>query len=442
MDWNVLKILSRQQKNAWSNLTLTARVEIAVLLSLIYLYVGNRLFNNLNHLRLSDILLYRQIVWGSALAIAFFFIVSLPVLLRRVLPAQNGFTQLLTLPMSPSQVRAFVFYYTHKYWIIAWAIVLPLPAALLLRDPFFALQWIAFTFFADWAVLHVFFNLFFRIHSSARLYSVAAVATIIWMAECVFLWNFPVAWPIFGIFLLLCLLGLSRFSKSAARPSMEPWLPLVRQVLRFPRPHRSMNFAGRPAKALFLHDWLNHLRNPSYLKSKGVLLLLQIFIGVFAFRSYGAEKAMLVFSVFWLVLIWWHYSGVFNRRFTQSEPEWFFRLTPLPFVRFFLMRFVNEFIFVLIMLTVYSIVLQAAGFALGEQWQWLLLLSFLSAVILLTMITFRILFYDDPGTGGFAYHFSVIFFTVMTLNYYFVGPLLTLFFMFVYLYKSYRFLKE
>ena len=193
---------------------------------------------------------------------------------------------------------------------------------------------------------------------------------------------------------------------------------------------------------MFLHDWLNHLRNPSYLKSKGVLLLLQIFIGVFAFRSYGAEKAMLVFSVFWLVLIWWHYSGVFNRRFTQSEPEWFFRLTPLPFVRFFLMRFVNEFIFVIIMLTVYSIVLQAAGFALGEQWQWLLLLSFLSAVILLTMITFRILFYDDPGTGGFAYHFSVIFFTVMTLNYYFVGPLLTLFFMFVYLYKSYRFLKE
>jgi hypothetical protein len=70
------------------------------------------------------------------------------------------------------------------------------------------------------------------------------------------------------------------------------------------------------------------------------------------------------------------------------------------------------------------------------------LLSFFSSAILITMIAFQIIFYDDPRTGGYAYHFSIIFFVVMSLNYYFTGPLLTVLFLLFYVYKSYRFMKE
>ena len=442
MDWNLLKILWLQPLNAWKSLTLPARLQHAFLLLLIYAYAGTRLFKYLNILRFRDPLLYQQLLWAAALLIAVFFLLSAPFLLRRVLPAQNGFAHFLILPLRPGQLRTLVWYYTHKYWIIVWAIFLPLPVALLTRDALSALLLTAFVLFADVVVLFVFFILFLRIHSSALFYGVAAAGAIIWMVICGFLWRFPAYWPIIGVFLLLSLSGLALLFKRSVRPSTEPWLALMRQTMRSSRTRRSVSVSGNRAKALFLRDWLNHLRNPSYLKTKLVLLLLLIFGGLIIFRSYSADKALLLFSAFWLGLIWWHYSGVFNRRFAQSEPEWFFRLVPLPFVRFVLMRFVNEFVFVVVMLGFYSAVLRASGFGFAQQWQWLLLLTFFSAVILLTMIAFRILFYDDPRTGGYAYHFSIIFFVVMTLNYYFTGPLLTLLFLIVYFYKSYRFLKD
>jgi hypothetical protein len=65
----------------------------------------------------------------------------------------------------------------------------------------------------------------------------------------------------------------------------------------------------------------------------------------------------------------------------------------------------------------------------------------LSVLILTTMLNFQMLFYEDPRYAGYAYHFSVIFFVVMSYNYRFVGPLVTLFMAGYFFYKNYRYFK-
>ncbi len=441
MNWTILKLLLRQPLNSWKSLTPLARWQHAFLLFLLYAYAATRLFAYLNGLSQRNAHWYPYVIWGSALILTLFFLLSVPFVLWRLLPARAEFVRFLQWPLTPDQLQSVAFYYSHKYWLVVWVLFLPLLAALTMQNPFSALLLFGLTLAADVLIFYVFFLLFFRLQTALAFYGQSLGITLLTVLGFYFFRNSPGGWPGLLAILQLCLLLTALLLRRSVRPESERWYPLLARSIRPPKHYRSLPFLSGPGSALFWRDWLNHMRNPAYRKNKIVLSLLLISVAWPVFRAYPAAKALPVFSAVWLVLIWWHFSTAFSRRFAQSEPDWFLRLTPLPFVRFVFARFLSEFVFVLFFLILYAAVLLLAGFTLFQQVQWLVLLTFVSAVILLTMIAFQIIFYDDPRTAGYAYHLSVLFFSVMTLNYYFTGPFLTLLFLLFYFYKSYRFLK-
>ena len=69
------------------------------------------------------------------------------------------------------------------------------------------------------------------------------------------------------------------------------------------------------------------------------------------------------------------------------------------------------------------------------------LLLLFSIITLIVKLNFQILFYDSPRSAGYAYHFTLLFIVIMCINYRFVGPLISLFLLVSYFYKSYRFFK-
>ncbi len=440
MDMATLKLFLRQPVNFWKSLTLPTRIQHGALVLLIYIFAIDRLY------RLVALLL-RQRAWyaGSLVWLAldlflFSLLLSAPYILQRIISLQPVFSTLCTMPVSVRQLRAILFYYTHKYWLVLWAVFLMVPISLLGLKPLWALILLALFLLAD--VLSFYFAVIWLFNGSRkrRYYFLAPLMAAV-LAVLFFVLRQTPHYLLLanGLLLLGLFVAIRVLGGVEIGPDAEQRLP----GLRMPsvRRHRSVTISGGALKSLFLRDWLNHWRNSAYLKNKILLLAMVVFFGAIAFYSYPLKKALPAFSGFWFLLIWWHYSAVFSHRYGRSEPEWFFRQVPLPFLAYVAAVFLNEFVFVMLMLVFYSIVLIAAGIGFSSQWQWLLLLVFFSAVVLLTMITFRVLFYDDLPAGGYAYHFSLIFFTVMSLNYYFVGPVLTILFILIYVYKSYRFLK-
>ena len=83
-----------------------------------------------------------------------------------------------------------------------------------------------------------------------------------------------------------------------------------------------------------------------------------------------------------------------------------------------------------------------SGFNLNEQLNMVLLMLPFSMLVLSIMLNFQIMFYDDPRLAGYAYHFTIIFLLIMTINFRLVGPLISIILLTFYFYKSYRYFKS
>ena len=71
--------------------------------------------------------------------------------------------------------------------------------------------------------------------------------------------------------------------------------------------------------------------------------------------------------------------------------------------------------------------------------QAILILLFSAIIILLSMINFQIMFYNDARLAGYAFHFTLLFLAIMSLNYHFVGPLISVLLIGFYFYKNVRY---
>ncbi len=437
----VLKILLKQPFHAWRRLPFITQLEHLFLLLIVYAYICTRLYSFLGSLHTTDPILAQRILTAALHVFVLYFLLSAPLILIHLLPRQTALRELHILPVTRRQTIAIVAYYVHKYWLLSWAVFLPLAVTAPLIMPLKGSLTLAAFIIWDAAVFVLFFDLFFGMQSTARPYAMATLLVLILAALVGLFWMHPFRSLVISTALgaLVLVLGLLRLNRISVQ--FEKAFPAHAQQFRPRSPKHSYQLTGSKSRSLFLKDFMNLWRNPHYLKNKMVVLLLLPVSGILCFKITPAH-AVGAFSVVLGLLIWHHYSTFFSNRFVQAEPEWFFRLLPIPFFGLIISRFLLEFIFVAIMLGIYSGMLWLFNIPPQAQWQLLLLLTFLSAVALLTMITFRIIFFDDQRTAGYAYHFSLIFFVVMSLNYYFLGPILTILFLIVYFYKSYRFLKQ
>jgi hypothetical protein len=139
------------------------------------------------------------------------------------------------------------------------------------------------------------------------------------------------------------------------------------------------------------------------------------------------------------IIIWIHYSNHFNEKYVKPEPEWFFNTLPFRFYQIWISKFLTEFLFILMLLILHGIFISLLQVDLYSVFNLTGLLLLYSLIILMAIVNFQMMFYYDPRLAGYAYHFTVIFFVVMSINFRLVGPLVTIFMMFYYLYKNYRY---
>ncbi len=427
----ILRLLLKQPYNSWRQLTVLNRLQTLFLFAVVYFFAITRLHGYLiNHSTTVKVV-------QALVAISVYFVLSAPMIFKFRLQTHPFLQQFLYFPLTSQQTMVVLAYYTYQSWAWPFTAFLTLPLAIL---PDFALALISFAAIVLASFSAFFLALFFFGNSKLKTFYLKFLLPL-WTLLLLIPLRFNPTTGLISILLFhLLALFIFVFFLKRSHWSLEAIVssPVVHSIRR--------NRKKRPTfkSSAFLQLWQKFskeiLRNPLFLKAKGLLLFL-LFAGFLICKNRFADHMVEAFTIVTFLLIYWHYSQYFNPRFVQAEPEWFFRTLRIPFIAYFFARFFSEYLFVLVILFFYSLGLYLSGIPFIEHWQIVLFLALSALVILVTMLAFQIIFYDDPRTGGYAYHFSILFFTVMSLNYYFVGPLVTLLFLGAYLYKSYRFLK-
>jgi len=190
-------------------------------------------------------------------------------------------------------------------------------------------------------------------------------------------------------------------------------------------------------RPIFIKEILIQIRNVKYLRLK-LLTLFLLITGMLLVQNYAVENFRPIIAVLVIILVWWHYSSQFNDKYVQPESRFFLKTLPLRYYQFVLSKFLSELIYILVL----CLVLFIAFLLHGEGWSSTLIsilsMFLVSVFVLSTTIIFKTLFYDNPRSAGYAYHFMLLFCLVMTVNFYFIGPVITLCLLIYFAYKSYQ----
>ncbi len=179
-------------------------------------------------------------------------------------------------------------------------------------------------------------------------------------------------------------------------------------------------------------------RNPFYRKLKIATWFFYMVVLLVLFLSgiQEPDKWMMLFSI---AVFWIHYNVHFSTKYISSDPEWYFRTLPVSYIKIWLAKFSSEIFYVLILLISQWIFLMLTKTEWWIQLNWIGSLLLFAIIILTIVINFQILFYDNPRLAGYAYHLTLLFIVIMSLNYRFVGPVTAIVLLTFYFFKTYRF---
>ena len=433
----ILRLLVRQSVNSWRQLGLWYQLQNVLLWGFIILAASYYLLPFVKSKQAQHPLTFLLVINGLLI----YLVLTASFYLTRRLPGQLPLSFLRSLPFSFANLLQLFGYYLHRNWRWAWLIFAVFLMLEIRLNPK-----IAFLFlicFLVGAMVVTFFNLtaFLRFKHGNLFRAIQLTQLLVFVLISVLFFRAP-GWflaleMIFGGLLLV--IGFLLTKNIVVQ--LEELFPLTDKL----HSGKSRRIGAIKTKSIWLQlvtrDLRSLWRNTTYRKNK-LLLMLGIPLLGHLFFSLFTEQAVNLFTLFVLFLIWWHYGQFFTPQYGQPEPEWFFKTFHLNFFKYFSARFFVEFWYVGIILFLFSLTLHLESITLTEHWQLLLALLFASAIILSSMISFQIIFYDDLRTAGFAFHFSLLFFLVLSLWDYFLGPLVSILFLSFYLYKSFRFLRS
>lgn len=442
----MLRYLFRQPLNGWKQLGLRHKFEIAFLFLIIYAWLITRL-----DVRFGLWLTRENITpSGLALLVAHVFILSYmmagPLIILYLFPRQKTIKPFLTQPLDHNQTLGLCAYFYGKYQIIPVLLFVPVIFALALNQAFAAL--LSMLIFGIWSVIifHLHFRLYFRT-ANPRLYLLIQTAALILFhvlfAICYWLLAAPLWFE--GVLIPAAIVGLVYLIKFNEPVDLVRMVPTQDRQYR-PGPAGRISFASIPrflpatAQACFNKELLGLWRNRAYRRLKiytftGYVLLLTA-LQVAAVPDFVQWATLLS-----AVLIWLHYSSHFSEKFVQPEPQWYYQTLPIRFSLVMLAKFLVEILFILILLSNYALFMYFTETG-GEIVQLLAALLIFSVIVLGLMLNMQIMFYDDPRLAGYAYHFMVLFLTIMSVNYHLVGPLVSLFLIAFYFYKNYKYVNS
>jgi hypothetical protein len=190
-------------------------------------------------------------------------------------------------------------------------------------------------------------------------------------------------------------------------------------------------------RPLLIKEILSHIRNRNYIRLKivsFVIYLIILFLIDFFFQDYYTTAV----SILTMFLIWEHYSHQFNDKYVTRESTFFIKVLPIKFHQYGLSKFLGEFFYIIPILFVVLISNLYHGISPITILSILGIITLFSIFVLYIITLIRVIFYDNPRAAGYAYHILIIFTVVMTIQFYFVGPIITLFIIIYLHFKSYH----
>jgi hypothetical protein len=442
--WIILKYHIRQLFNYWKYLPFRIKVEIIFLLSIFYIYATEKLVyyfrSSLGQPGITP--LYLESFVQQVLLLP--MLIVTPFVYFNLLPRQKNIQLLRLLPFNSGQSAAVLIVYFWKYELLFFILILPVSTALGITSGLGpALLLIIMTFILPAVTLlclHLLATFFLSRYKVLFIYlTLVALYYLIF----IILSNTGYYIPYPPVVLIFLFLLIYRFWHKY----WEKW-DLILDHYRCAEkkqifPSVAINYANLARyipltlRPLFIREILLQIRNRKYLHLK--LLTFIFFLGGLALvQNYAAENFRPLAALLVIILIWWHYSSQFNDKYVQPESKFFLKTLPLSYKQFVLSKFLSELIYILVLTSL----LFAAFLLHGDGWQATsistLSMFLVSVFILFTTIIIKTLFYDKPRLAGYAYHFMVLFCLIMIVNFYLVGPLISLCVLLYFTYKSYQ----
>ena len=430
----MLRLLLKQPRNLWRQLGLLYQIEIVLLTGLIYISLITRIQPQL---KTDTIVLQAALISLGLYTLA--LLLNGMFVLRYALPNQKGMKVFYTQPLDKTALLKTVGYFYFKYQLLFFILVMPFSSAFIVKNGLIGLGHFVFIIIFSVIIYLGHFWLFIRFNNKTHFLLVNVLVVLFFTHLFVFLlinFNYPLLWMGSGILVLFVSALLFTGWRKLEPPGLEQLWPLIDQKyttkIHWPI---SFSFISKALDVLVRKEALSLWRNPSYRRLKIVTVIIYtMWLGFWA--VFGAPHRYDEMILTAMLIIWVHYAQHFSDKYVLPESDWFVRTLPVRFFSLWLAKLSVEFIYVMALLVIQWLILLLAGAESLIQWNILGLLSLYSLLVLVTMVNFQLLFYDNPRLAGYAYHFTVLFFTVMSVNYRFVGPLITLFMMGFIFYKT------
>jgi len=205
--------------------------------------------------------------------------------------------------------------------------------------------------------------------------------------------------------------------------------------------HRNWNrmspFGSTILYALTVKEIISYTRNFHFLRIKFTGLTIYLIVLVIAQQTVP-ENYLAVVSIITFIYLWIHYTHQFNEKYVLPESAFFLKLLPFRYFQIWTAKFAAEMIFIapVFIILIFSLLVSGAN---TMTTLYVFSTAFIFALfILATIVSVKLLFFDNPRKAGYIYHFMVVFSMVMIYNFYLVGPVV-IFFTLIYLsFLSYR----
>jgi len=441
----ILKYNIRQMLNYWHHLKFRIRVEIIFLFVVFYTFFTDKFvlyFDEMlsqpdtSQLGLSTIILH--LFW-------MILIFSTPYIYFNLLPKQKGLANLSLYPLKKSDALATLVVYFVKYQLIIVSIATPVLTALTLSTtPLMLIYILIFScasFFISMIMVLILaskyisrYRILFFYFSYFLIYFVFFVI-VYWGTQFYFYYS---------TLAILCACFVLIKYWSNCWQSWDIVLNKFRPLLLKSTQNKSKLtyskfplFIPKIIRPLLFKELLSHIRNKNYIRLKIISFLIYLII-LLLIDLYYRDYYTSAISILTILLIWEHYSHQFNDKYVSRESRFFIKVLPIKFYHYGISKFISEFLFIIPILFVVLLMTLLHGLPLLKIFSILGIITLFSIFVLYIITLITVIFYDNPRVAGYAYHFLIIFAVVMNLQFYLVGPIITLFIIIYLHFKSYH----
>lgn len=439
----MLRYLLRQPRNAWKELGLLHKIEIVFLCAILLVFFFGRLYSLYVQWLMRDGLNAFQLVDYQVQGFILLIFVNGPFILLYLVPRQNNLIVLRSQPLSKNHFFQLYAYFYTKYQLITIALFIGAVLPLFLLDP--RAGGLGLVLFVIYYLLVFLIQTIFvsrrRSNGHFLMYNTLLLGGYLII---LITGHYVLFAPFLFTILYLFLAG-------AVAMALIKKMDWIHPELVFPLKSKwdkqsvsgLLDFASLPKllpaqiQVLFNKEVLGLWRNPSYRRLKIITLVVFLLLLLLIQLSTLPDRHMWM-AILAAAAIWIHYSHYFSEKYVQAEPHWFMKTLPFRFYHLWTSKFLAEFLFIILLLLCFWIFLLVSGLELSGQLHLTGLLFLFATVVLVIVLNFQILFFDDPRWSGLAYHVTIVFILFLSISDFLVGPLISLFLLGFFYYKTYR----